>query len=64
VNWIDAKSKVKPQIGRVIICYCPEWSDSGYQVAEWNGREFTYADQSNDMFNDCVVSWSVFMEAD
>ncbi len=64
MNWIDADSKIKPTKGRVVLCYCPEWCDTGYQAAQWNGQEFVYDEQPNDMFNTLVESWSIFLEAD
>ena len=64
MNWIDVKTKIKPQIGRIILCWCPDWCDAGYQVGQWNGKEFFYEDQPNDMFNRHVKAWAVFLEAD
>jgi hypothetical protein len=64
MNWIKVEDNIKPQIGRVVICYCPEWCSSGYQIAFWNGKEFYFDEQPNDMFNDLVESWTIFMEAD
>ena len=36
MNWIDVNSSVKPPENRVLLCYCPEWSETGYQVARWS----------------------------
>lgn len=58
------KRGCKPPINRVLLCCCPEWNESGYQVAKWNGDEFTYDEQPNSMFNGMVVEWALFMEAD
>jgi hypothetical protein len=64
LNWIDVTGKTKPQKDRVLICYCPEWCDSHYQVAHWNGNEFVYDEQPNDMFSGMVEKWAIFYEAD
>jgi hypothetical protein len=42
---------------QMVIAKCPEWSDSGYQIAFWNGEEFFYDDQPNEMFNDDVIAF-------
>jgi len=63
MNWIDVED-VTPPKDRPLLCYCPEWSETGYQVAEWNGKEFYYAEQMNDMFSETVEKWLVFYEAD
>ncbi len=64
MNWIDIESEVKPQKGRVVLCYCPGWNDTGYQVAQWDGNKFFYDEQPNTLFSDYVESWNIFMEAD
>jgi len=66
MNWIKAAkdNKIKPPPFRPIICYCPEWNCSGYQIAQWNTKEFEYEEQPNDMFSDLVEEWALFMEAD
>lgn len=64
MNWINVTDERKPYTNRPVICYCPDWSDIGYQVAQWDGKEFYYEDQPNDMFNRHVKSWALFMEAD
>jgi len=43
--------------GQLVLCKCPEWNEEGYQVATWNGSEFEYSGQPNDMFNDLVVGF-------
>lgn len=64
MNWVDAESKIKPSINRVVLAYCPEWCDSGYQVCFWNGKVFMYEDQPNNNFHSYVDKWSIFLEAD
>ena len=65
MKWIDKKSEVKPPKGRrPILCYCPSWNDSTYQVAYYDGNQFYYDEQPNDDFDEEVVSWTLFMEAD
>jgi len=55
---------VEPPRTELLLCYCPEWCESGYQVAEYTGKRFYYAEQSNDMFDECVQKWSLFEEAE
>jgi len=63
--WLENEDgEVKPKRGVIVLCYCPDWSDIGYQVAKWNGKEFYYEDQPNETFGSYVVSWAGFMEAD
>jgi len=64
LNWIDADSEIKPQKERLLICYCPEWCSDEYQIARWNGKEFYYEGQPNDIFHSEVLKWSIFFEAD
>jgi hypothetical protein len=40
-----------------VVCRCPDWNGEGYQVAIWNGKEFEYSGQPNDMFNDLVIAF-------
>ncbi len=61
-NWMSISDV--PPIGRPLLCYCPDWSDLGYQVAEYKSGRFDYADAPNDSFDDCVEQWALFMEAD
>ena len=62
--WVKSESNIKPDVGRVILAYCPEWSGMEYQVCMWNGRTFTYEEQPNEDFHEYVDSWSIFLEAD
>ena len=64
--WISAKDERKPKRGQIIICFCPEWNEERYQIAQWSvsQKEFCYESQPNDMFNEHVESWSIFLEAD
>lgn len=65
MNWVNiASSGMKPPIGRAVICYCRDWCGLGYQIATWNGKEFEYIEQPNDMFDLTVTDWAIFMEAD
>jgi len=61
-NWMS-KSDTPPQ-GRPLLCYAPDWSVMGYQVAEFIGGKFSNDDAPNNDFDQYVVSWSLFMEAD
>lgn len=49
----------KLQEHQLVLCRCPEWNDEGYQIAEWNGEEFEYSGQPNDMFNSLVIAFMV-----
>lgn len=63
IEWIDVGDLTPPR-NRPLLCYCPEWCDIGYVVATWNGKEFYYAEQVNDMFSETVEKWAIFFEAD
>jgi len=47
----------KLSYNQMVIARCPNWCDTGYQVCKWNGQEFYYDDQSNDMFNEDVIAF-------
>ena len=48
---------VKLKRGQLVVCKCPEWNDEGFQIATWEGEEFEYSGQPNDMFNELVVAF-------
>lgn len=52
---IEEASKLKRY--QMVICRCPSWNDEGYQVAYWNGTEFEYSNQPNEMFNENVIAF-------
>ncbi len=54
LDWIDVNSSVKPPENRVLLCYCPEWSETG----------FYYYEEPNEQFGDLVEKWAVFETAD
>ena len=65
MNWISrSNQEIKPPIDRALLCYCPEWNDSGYQIATFNGREFEYDEMPNEMFDALVTDWTIFIEVD
>ena len=64
MKWIDVNSSVKPPENRVLLCYCPEWSETGYQVARWSEAGFYYYEEPNEQFGDLVEKWAVFETAD
>jgi hypothetical protein len=64
MNWNDGLPGVGFYKNRPVLCYCPEWNDSGYQVAFWNGKEFIYPEQPNERFGGYVERWALFLEAD
>jgi len=50
--------KTKPvNEDQMCICRCPNWCESGYQIATWDGERFDYADSPNDMFDRDVVAF-------
>ena len=52
MNWIDNRLRVKPtEFDKYVLCYCPKWNDSGYQVAKFNGKKCDYGDAPNDNFD-------------
>jgi hypothetical protein len=42
---------------QLVIARCPGWCSTGYQICNWNGEEFYYDDQPNDMFNEDVIAF-------
>lgn len=40
-----------------VICRCPNWNDEGYQIATWNGEEFEFSAQPNNMFDENVIAF-------
>ena len=63
MKWFD-RDGIEPMRGTRVICYCPDWNDSEYQVAIFNGNEFYYDEQPNEMFDEHVQKWALLMEAD
>ena len=69
MKWIDVNSGELPPVGQPILCYCPEWSETGYQVARWSEEtgfyyyEYYYEEPS-EQFCDLVEKWAVFETAD
>jgi hypothetical protein len=63
--WIDVKDiDIKPPTYRPILCYCPDWNNSGYQVAYYSKGEFYYEGSLNGEFHYYVQKWFVFLEAE
>ena len=44
-------AKVKLENGQMALCFCPDWCETRYQVAFWNGEKFDYPDATNDNFD-------------
>ena len=61
--WHVYDKNEKTPKNRLLLCYCPGWSDTGYQVAEFDGKIFEYEDQPNEGFHSFVEQWSFFTEA-
>lgn len=66
MQWINRAihPEITPPTNRPLLCFCQDWNESGYQVAEWDGKKFTYQEEPNEMFDSCVTDWSIFIEAD
>lgn len=43
-----------------LLCYCPEWNESQYVVAQYDGVSFWYDEDHNGSFNNYVVEWCYF----
>jgi len=63
-TWISVKNTTKPPKNRPLIAHCPQWSDSSYQICTWDGKSFSYDEDPNGSFEEYVIAWSLFMEAD
>ncbi len=50
-------SSEKPPRNSFLLARCEEWNEAGYQVCYHNGREFTYDEVPNDMFDKHVTEW-------
>ena len=46
----------------MVLCRCPYWCDSGYQIAKWNGEIFEYDEDPNGGFNDEVIAFMPLTE--
>jgi hypothetical protein len=65
MNWIDCgEYETRPVVYKHVLCYCPKWNDSGYQVAYWDGTTWQYDEDPNGTFSKYVEAWVLFMEAD
>ena len=62
-KWIDINVML-PATDRKVLVYCPRWNSLGYEVAIYDGKKFTYYEEPNDDFSDCVEMWALFLEAD
>lgn len=47
----------KPENGQLCICRCPNWSEEGYQIAQWDGKKFDYSCSPNSFFDEHVIAW-------
>lgn len=55
--YINIEESKKLKHNQLVICRCPNWNEEGYQIAYWNGKEFEYSGQPNDMFNELVIAF-------
>lgn len=45
MNTWHSREDVPPPLNRPVLCLCYDWSDMGYQVGIWNGKEFYFPEQ-------------------
>ena len=57
MEFIGTEKAIELPHDTLVICKCFNWCEEGYQVAKWNGEEFKYDSQPNNMFNGCVVGF-------
>ena len=62
-NW-KSLDEATPSKGILLIVTCEGWNGEGYQICKWNGKEFYYIDQPNDMFNDYITTWTYLEDDD
>jgi len=63
--WIDVNNdEIKPPSYRPVLCFCPGWNNSGYQVANYSNKKFEYDEDPNGNFHKYVKEWFVFLEAE
>ncbi len=63
--WFNVYDGMVPSEGKLVLCYCPSWCASEYQVAYWNEScGFYYLEQPNNGFNQSVKKWSYLVEHD
>lgn len=63
--WFNVYDGMVPSEGELVLCYCPAWCASEYQVAYWNENSgFYYLEQPNNGFNQSVEKWSYLVEHD
>lgn len=50
---------MKPKLkkGQMVLCVCHEWCELGYQVAQWDGKRFSYPGEPNNNFDNCVTGY-------
>ena len=63
LEWFKADGVFVPLDGSKVICKCPEWCELGYQIAIFVNGKFTYPEQSNDSFHDCV-EWFAILDVE
>lgn len=59
-KWVPISSDTRPEKYKPVIVYCPDWCDEEYQICFWDGSKFTYADVSNERFNEFIEAWTNF----
>ena len=63
IEFISMKESLptKTRQDIVYVVKCPDWNDEGYQVCSFNGKEFEYDGQPNDMFMENVEGWAILV---
>ena len=60
VTFFDVGTMIPPK-GKLLLCYCPEWSDMEFELAYWNEDDGFHASNiSNDSpFNELVEKFAI-----
>lgn len=53
----NKRESSKLSFGQMVLCRCEDWCEEGFQVAKWNGKEFEFGGQPNDMFDGLVTEF-------
>lgn len=62
VIWYPKERRNELDHDQLVLTKCPEWCNEGFHVATWNGTEFEYRDQPNNMFDDLVTEFLILSE--
>jgi hypothetical protein len=60
--WYKKTRAIELDYEQLVLTKCPDWCEEGFQVAVWNGKEFEFRAQPNDMFNEHVTDFMILSE--